>query len=325
MKILHGLETLEPPLAQSVLTIGNFDGVHRAHQQLLAQAGLFAANTGGPVVVLTFEPHPLTVVAPAHAPPRLSTLEDKLRYLDQAGAELVVIARSEPALLSLEPEEFVERIIIQRFHPTHIVEGPSFGFGKGRRGTPESLRLIAAPFGSEVHIVEPVTLEIDEGAALLVSSSLIRRLIKDGKVRRAGLCLGRSYALTGKVVRGDGRGRTLGAATANLDVNDRLLPGDGVFAGTTVFAATRYLTAISIGTNPTFAGSQRRIEAHLLDFDGDLYDHTIRIEFDRRLRGQQAFASSNALADQLRRDIEAVRRGADAPADRESSEQAKAS
>lgn len=307
MKTVHGLESLDPPLTRSVLTIGNFDGMHRAHQQILAQAGLFAANTGGPVVVLTFEPHPLTVVAPAQAPPRLSTIEEKLHDLERAGAEITVIAKSTTELLHLEAEPFVEEVVMRRFRPTHIIEGPSFRFGRARRGTPELLRKVAAGFGCEVHIVEPVTLQIDEGETLLVSSSLIRRLISDGKVRRAGLCLGRPYTLTGQVVEGDRRGRTIGFPTANLEVLGKLVPGDSVYAGRAVVGGRTYSAAISVGVNPTFGGTQRRVEAHLLDFEDDLYGRSLRLEFLRRLRRPKTFDSPNDLVKQLRRDVEAVR------------------
>ena len=307
MKVIDSLETLDPPLERSVLTIGNFDGVHRAHQQLLAQAGLFAANTGGPVVVLTFEPHPLTVVAPQKTPKLLTTLEEKLRCLAEAGADVTVIARSEPGLLSLEPEPFIEKIIWELFHPTHIVEGPSFRFGRSRRGTPELLSRVARGLGCEVHIVEPVTVQIEPGDTLLVSSSLIRRLLGDGKVRRASLCLGRSYALIGKVSQGAGRGRTLGFPTANLAGIEQLIPGDGVYAGWVVVDDRTYSAAISIGSTPTFGGRERQVEAHLLDFTGDLYGKTIRIEFTRRLREQEKFESPSALARQLGVDVKAVR------------------
>lgn len=307
MKILEGLESLDPPLEQSVLTVGNFDGVHRAHQQLLAQAGLFAANTGGPVVVLTFEPHPLTVVAPDKAPPRLSTPEDKLTYLREAGADIVVVARSEPGLLGMEAERFVEDVIIRRFHPTHIVEGPSFGFGRGRRGTPELLARVAGRFSAQVHIVEPITLQIDQGEPMLVSSSLIRRLLGEGKVHRAALCLGRPHVVVGVVVEGERRGRTLGFPTANVAVARQLLPGDGVYSGRATVHGACHRAAISIGINPTFKGTQRRVEAHLLDFDGDIYGESIRVEFLRRLRGQETYDSPEALVRQLRLDVDAVR------------------
>jgi len=313
VKVHFGLEQVDPPIERAVLTIGNFDGFHRAHQQLLAQAGLHAANTGGPVVVLTFEPHPLTVVAPTKAPPRLSPLEEKLRCFAEAGADVAVVARSDPGLLGLEAERFVEEVVRRRFQPTHIVEGPSFGFGRGRKGTADTLRRLAAAFGCEVHIVEPVTLQVDEGETLLVSSSLIRRLIREGKVRRAALCLGRPYALIGTVVEGERRGATLGFPTANLQIREQLVPGHGVFAGNAVLEGARHPCAVSIGAKPTFDGQATIIEAHLLDFGGDLYGKTLRLEFDRRLREQQRFGSPEALAAQLHRDVEAVRQASCPP------------
>lgn len=311
MKVLHGLEALEPPLSRSVVTIGNFDGVHRAHQQLLAQAGLLAGHTGGPLVVLTFEPHPLSVVAPERAPGALASPDEKLRYLAGAGADMVVIARSEPTLLGLEAERFIEEVVVRRFHPTHIVEGPSFGFGRGRKGTPELLQHIAARFGYEVRIVDPVTIRIDEKETLLVSSSLIRRLLFEGKVRRAAACLGRPYSLSGEVVTGDGRGRTIGFPTANIAVAPQIVPADGVYAGRAMFHGDTVVAAISIGNTPTFHGTGRRIEAHLLDFEGELYGEPIRLEFERRLRDQRTFDSPEALVRQLHRDVEAVRDIAD--------------
>ncbi len=312
MKVLHGLEALDPPLTQSVLTIGNFDGVHRAHSQILAQAGLFAANTSGPVVVLTFEPHPLAIVT-GTAPPRLSTHDEKLRYLADAGVDITVVAKSEPSLLELEAERFVEEIIIGRFHPTHIVEGPSFGFGRGRKGTPELLRRIATRFDCEVHILDPITLQIDEGETLMVSSSLIRRLLTEGKVHRAAFCLGRPYSLVGEVVEGDRRGRSIGFPTANVSAPEQLTPGDGVYAGQAVIGNATYLAAISIGRTPTFDGDERKVEAYVLDFSGDLYGRTIRIQFERYLRSQQKFDSPEALVKQMHDDVAAVRGGADQP------------
>jgi riboflavin kinase/FMN adenylyltransferase len=282
--------------------------VHRAHQRLLARASLLAADTDAQVVVLTFEPHPLTVVAPSKTPPRLSTLDEKLSRLAAAGAHITVVAKSEAKLLALEAERFIEEVIVGRFHPTHIVEGPSFGFGRGRKGTSELLQRSAPRFGFEVHILDPVTVRIDGGETLMVSSSLIRRLLAQGQVQQAATCLGRAYALTGKVVVGDQRGRTIGVPTANLEVADQLVPGEGVYAGRAVVNDTDHAAAISIGRAPTFDGTESRIEAHLLDFDGDLYDRSLRLEFQRKLRPQRAFDSPAALAEQLRRDIEAVRR-----------------
>ncbi len=310
MKVIEGLDKLPAPVAQSVLTIGNFDGVHRGHQQLLAQAGLCAANTGGPVIVLTFEPHPVSVITPEHAPPRLMIGDEKRRALAEAGADLIVIAKSEPALLGLEPEQFVDDILWKRFHPTHIVEGPNFGFGRKRRGTPEMLHELAGRHGCEVHILKPVTLDIDERETLLVSSTVIRDLIQQGKVRRASLCLGRPYALLGRVVHGAQRGRRIGVPTANLEPEDQLVPGESVYSGVARVGNLHRPCAISIGRTPTFSDGALQIEAHLLDFDGDLYDKPMRLEFHHRLRHQQKFESTEALLEQLQQDIAAVRREA---------------
>ncbi|HNQ23715.1 MAG TPA: bifunctional riboflavin kinase/FAD synthetase [Phycisphaerae bacterium] len=307
MKVYHGIETLEPPLSQCVLTVGNFDGVHRAHQQLIAQAGLFAANTGGPVVVLTFEPHPLSVVRAAQAPPRLSLPEQKLGYLADAGADITVVARSEPALLGMEPEDFVETVLVRRLHPTHMVEGPSFGFGRGRRGNAELLQRLGQRHGFQVHVVEPVTVQVDQGETVMVSSSLIRRLLEQGKVHRAALCLGRPYTLMGTVSSGARRGRKLGFPTANVDVTEQLLPGDGVYAGRVVVGDRPYRAAVSIGTRVTFGPGQRQLEAYLLDFQGDLYGQVLGVELHRWLREQRRFESPPELVEQLQRDAAEVR------------------
>ncbi len=313
MKVYQGIEAVDPPLTSSVLTIGNFDGVHRGHQQLLAQSGLFAANTGGPVVVLTFDPHPLSVIAPDRSPKQLCSLEVKIAQLGRAGADVVVVAKSGLELFEREAEDFIDDVIFKRFSPTHIVEGPNFRFGKGRRGTPELLKEQAARRGCEVHTLEPVHLEIDEGERVLVSSSVVRKLLMEGKIKRAALCLGRPYVLEGKVITGKGRGRGLGYPTANLGETDQLVPGDGVYAAVArlgVGGKERYPCALSVGRTPTFddtGQAPRQVEAYLLDFRGNVYGLHIEIEFRGRLRDQIKFDSTEALIAQMDNDVMRVR------------------
>ncbi|MBI4716428.1 MAG: riboflavin biosynthesis protein RibF [Planctomycetes bacterium] len=309
MRTFHGIESL-PPLASSVLTIGNFDGVHRAHRQIIDTARRLAAQAQAPVAVLTFEPHPLTVVAPERAPQRLGTPDDKLRHLAEAGADITVVVRSEPSFFNLDAEAFVETIVRPRFHPRCIVEGESFGFGRGRQGGAGTLRELAARFGCEVRIVEPVRVSLGDGE-VVVSSSLIRSRLASGDVAAAAACLGRPYAMTGRVVAGHSRGKALGFPTANLSAPDQMVPGDGVYAGTGWLAGEAHPAAISIGHTPTFGGTARQIEAHLVGFTGETYGQTLRIEFRRLLRAQRKFETPGALARQLARDVDEVRRCAD--------------
>lgn len=308
MRLVRGSEFTGFSVPASVLTIGNFDGVHCGHRQILAQAGLFAADQRVPVAVLTFEPHPLAVVGPRQAPPRLTPPEERYTLLRQAGADIVAVADSTPALLGLTPEAFIDQVVIPRFHPTHVVEGASFGFGRGRKGTTDTLRDLGRSHGFEVFIVEPVRMQVEHNETVLVSSSLIRALLRAGRVDRAALCLGRAFTLIGVVGRGAQRGVHLGFPTANLDVADQLIPGDGVYSGEAHVSSGSYPAAISIGPAPTFDGGISRVEAHLLGFSGDLYEQPLRLDFHRPLRGQKKFASREELIQQIAADVEQVRR-----------------
>ncbi len=307
MQVVRGLECVEPLAGGSVLTVGNFDGVHRAHRALLERARQLGDEAGLPVVLLTFDPHPLTVVAPQKVPPRLMLLEDRLRCFEQDGVDLAVVARSEPGLMGLEAETFVARIVVGLFRPRHVVEGPSFGFGRGRKGNAALLARFADRSGYRLHLVEAVTVDVTDGDPALVSSSLVRRLLQEGRVEKACECLTRPYAITSTVAAGYGLGRRIGVPTANLAPCELLMPGDGVYAGWAWTGGQRFACAINVGPAPTFEVGERRVEAHLLDFNGDLYGRGMRVEFVRRLRGQTKFVSAAALADQLQRDIQAVR------------------
>ena len=308
-RIIHGLDAVDPPFAASVLTVGNFDGVNRAHQHLLSQGALLSAATGHPLVVLTFEPHPLTVVAPDRAPARLTSESEKIRLLGEAGVDVVVVAHADAKLLGMTAEEFVQDVICELFHPSHLVEGANFGFGRGRKGDNETLRRLGRELGFQTCVVEPLKLQVEPGqAAETVSSTLVRRLLREGKVQQASACLGRRYVLEGQIGRAQQRGRSLGFPTANLQVEDQLIPAEGVYAGFAQIGPARHSAAISIGRTPTFGENVLQIEAHLLDFEGDLCGKTMRLEFQRWLRAQKRFESPEALIAQIEADVACVRR-----------------
>lgn len=304
MQILYGLHALPQLPRNAVVSIGNFDGVHRGHQHILRLATRLKSQSNGPsAAVITFEPHPLTVLRPEMVPPRLSAADRKQQFIADAGIDHLLILPPEPAVLELTAEMFWRRLS-DAVKPTALVEGRSFSFGKGRSGTVERLKAWAEPEGTRVHVVPPVEVALLDMSLVPASSSLIRWLLAHGRVRDAAVCLGRPYELSGPVIQGHQRGRTIGVPTANLDCAEQLVPAPGVYAARTTVGGTTYAVALSIGTMPTFGDDHRRqVEAHLIGFDGDLYGQTLRLELLDWLRDQQKFASLDALKAQLSRDI----------------------
>lgn len=308
MRILKGLEGLRQLPPRTVMTIGNYDGVHLGHRRLLEMcASLRTPQTGG-VAVVTFEPHPLTVLKPELAPPRLSPPRIKEQLLAEAGVDYLVELPPSPEVLNLTAEQFWE-ILRDQVRPTDLVEGDNFNFGKGRGGNIERLRQWTRESAVRLHTVEPVTVVLLDLRIVPVSSSLIRWLLATGRVRDAAICLGRAYVLEGSVVKGYQRGRTIGVPTANLDCGDQHVPADGVYAGRCTVGGTTYPAAVSIGTMQTFGRNLRhQIEAHLIGFDGDLYGQVLQVEMLDWLRDQRKFAGIEALKAKMAEDIETTRR-----------------
>ena len=230
-----------------------------------------------------------------------------MEQLLQCGVNHVVIAESRPALLQIEAEAFIESVIVARFRPIAIVEGFNFGFGKGRRGSGDTLKQFASQWDYEVELVEPFNQTLNDGHETRTSSSLIRRLISEGKVREAADGLGRHFALEGPVVEGSKRGRQIGFPTANLAIADQIIPADGVYAGSVMIDGATKRCAISIGSTPTFDGQIQQVEAHVLDYDGDLYGRTLKLEFIEHVREQTKFSSIEALVGQITADVDFVR------------------
>jgi riboflavin kinase/FMN adenylyltransferase len=299
-----------------VLSIGNYDGMHLGHARLLEVARtLRAGSRSGRIAVATFEPHPLTVLRPALAPPRLTPPEIKQALLEQAGVDDYVILPPAPEVLNLSAEDFWS-ILRDNVKPSHLIEGSTFHFGKGRGGTIERLRkwceqtqLEADPI--EFHVMDAVTAVLLDLAIVPVSSSLIRWLLAYGRARDAAICLGRPYALRGEVIRGFGRGKQLGIPTANIRCDDQLICADGVYAARCRLDGTSYPAALSIGSLPTFEQQNHQVEAHLIGFDGDLYGRTIEIEVLDYLREQRKYGGVEPLMAQIGRDLEKVRQEAD--------------
>lgn len=287
-----------------VACVGVFDGVHRGHRALVAHARERADARGLPLVVVTFDPHPMSVVRPGTEPTLLATLDHRIELLLEAGADEVDVLEFDADLASTEPEEFVEALLVDRLGVREIVVGENFRFGHLARGTTETLRAEGERLGFEVSVLPLVGADDQRW-----SSTRTRRLIAEGDVDGAARALGRPYRLDGVVVHGDHRGRELGFPTANLQwEGSPTIPADGVYAGWVTTESDRYPAAISVGTNPQFDGRERRVEAYVLDRDDlDLYGQSIGVWFTDRIRGQETFPDAVALVERMGDDVDAAR------------------
>ena len=303
MKVHQSLESFDPPPGGVVLTIGNFDGFHRGHQELVRVARQVAASrTSASVVALTFEPHPRTILSPGHAPPQLTTADDKLDLLTRCGVDEVIVMRSEPKLFQRSAREFLE-LITRRCRPFAMIEGASFSFGRGREGSVAMLAESASRLGYALTVVDTLICAELPGKPG-ISSSAIRDAVARGDVAAAEAMLARPYSVTGTVAAGAGRGKSLGFPTANLEDIPQLVPGEAVYAAAAELTDGRlHAAAVNIGPQPTFDSDVRRVEAHLIDFDGNMRGSRLRIHFFARIRGQIKFATPDELAAQLREDV----------------------
>jgi riboflavin kinase/FMN adenylyltransferase len=330
-----GTAGVPPAWQHGAVTIGNFDAVHRGHQLLAARTRFWADRLQGPALAITFDPPPHQVLHPGSERPPLTTLEERAAWLEQAGVDHLIVLQTNRELLSWEAEEFFQRVLVQQLRAKALVEGRDFRFGRQRRGDVILLEQWCRQAGCHFEVVSPV---LHEGAP--ISSSRVRQAVEQGQVELARWLLGRPYSVAGQVVVGARRGQTLGFPTANLDGIRTLLPANGVyvvrvtedrfhrFAANAVLPPEGTSTAVGkpdaadshrsplllprlgaahIGPNPTFGEHQRKLEVHLLDFQGDLYGQALRVEFLARLRDTRRFPSPEELQEQLRQDIEAVR------------------
>jgi riboflavin kinase/FMN adenylyltransferase len=284
-----------------VLAIGIFDGVHLGHQQIIS-----SARDHGDVTVITFDPHPVSVVAPERTPTQIISLKDRIELLKSAGANSVEVINFTKEFSQSSADQFIEDVLVGRFAAEHVVIGQNFNFGHKAQGTPKYLAQVGPKYGFDVNIVK---LAEDRGSA--ISSTRIRSLIIDGQIERANELLTRNYYLSGPVVHGEKRGREIGYPTANIGLeNLATIPADGVYAGWLTVENQRWPAAISIGTNPTFAGVRgRQVEAYAIDQTGlDLYDKVAKVEFGFRLRDTLKFDGLAPLLDQMKIDCDQARK-----------------
>lgn len=300
----------------SVVTFGNFDGVHRGHQQVLSQLTRTARLNGARAVAITFDPHPALVHRPESAPELIMGLPDKLEALGELGLDAILVMKYSLNLASLTPEEFVEQVFVDSLHASHVVIGHDARFGRGNSGDLETMKQLGVKFGFEVLVIsefgsEGYPLHDDGGKDRRCSSTWVREALQEGDVATAAAVLGRPHRMRGEVVHGAARGRALGFPTANLAHEaSGFIPADGIYAGWLVdHAGTRWPAAISVGSNPTFDGVSRQVEAHVIDRpeesveDFDLYGQTVIVEFVQRLRGMVAYRGPEALVEQMRLDV----------------------
>jgi len=303
MQVVHGHHNA-PAWRGAAIAIGNFDGVHLGHRALIARARELAAARDALTVALTFDPHPSTLLAPARAPLRLTSIERRIELLAEAGVDAVVVEPFTRELADIAPDAFIDDVMILALRARAIIVGYDFRFGQGRTGTAEALRAHGVDAGIEVAIVPAVKVDGDVAA-----STKIRGHLRAGELARAERMLGRPWDVDGVVVHGAERGRAIGVPTANIVPEVELAIAPGIYAVTLGVEGGPAMPAVaSLGTNPTFVDDGGLVlEVHVLDWTGDLYDRRVRTTFIARLRDEQKFESVEALVSQIGRDIAEAR------------------
>lgn len=302
MKVVRDFSGLNE-IKNSVLTLGNFDGLHIGHRRVLEKVVERARRFGAPSVVYTFEPHPLKVVSPEKSPPLLIDIEDKIRLINETGADWLVLAEFTKAFAATHPRQFVEDVLVNALSVREVWVGHDFSFGKGKSGTVEYLKELGGEFGFRVFVVDAY-----KRRGEVVSSSRIRAYVKDGEVKKAAALLGRLYSIKGKVVGGREIGKEIGFPTANLEVESELVPKNGVYAAFAIVEGREREAVLNIGVAPTFGGKGRTIEVHILDFCDNIYGKKVEVRFASRLRDETAFPSRDALVKAIKKDIDRTRK-----------------
>ena len=302
MEVFRHIEDFRRPELKTVVTMGNFDGIHLGHQALVANAVAEAKQSRTQSVVFTFDPHPLKLLAPERAPQMIVNHQDKMDILKTLGVDAVIVQSFDRRFASIQAEDFVRRYLIERLNLSKIWLGRDLRFGRAREGDAEDLIRWGSDLGFSVGIVEPILLQ-----GKRISSSRIRHLIEQGRVDEVQPMLGRYHFISGNVVNGHHRGRELGFPTANLAAATELIPRDGIYATIMELQNRSWMSVSSVGHNPTFGNGLRTIEAYVLDFAQNIYGERVKLSFIQRIREERKFAQIELLVTQMHEDVEAAR------------------
>jgi len=298
MILISDLSKIKNRFDSSIITLGNFDGLHLGHQELIKKIIQRARETSSLSMVVTFRPHPLKILAPDKCPPLISIYEEKIRLIEKLGIDVLVKIPFSLDFAAMEPRDFVKNILRDLLGAREIFVGYNYRFGKGRKGDIRMLNELGKELGFVVREIEQVSLNGE-----VISSTRIRRLLKDGEVEDAAKFLGRPYALCGIVVKGDGRGRGLGFPTANIASKHAIIPSNGVYAVKLFVRDRHYDGIVNIGTRPTFEAKTLAIEVHIFGFDEDIYGEEVSIYFIGRIREEKRFAGAQELISQIKEDV----------------------
>jgi len=304
MEIILGIERLSRPFVNPVVTLGNFDGVHLGHRKIFARIKEEASRGNGEAVVMTFDPHPLKVLAPDRCPPLLTCFRKKMALIEASGIETVLCIPFTKAFSQMSPSVFVKEIMVDKVAVKKIIVGYNYHFGKNKEGNVETLRRLGKSLSVDVDVMDPWIVD-----GTVVSSSRIRTLIKAGDLETAAKLLGREFSVSGPVVEGAKRGRTLGFPTANVAMSDQVTPRSGVYAVEVLWNGLLFDGVANIGVNPTFrpdpseGKAKVSFEVYILDFDRNIYGDEIEVSFKKRIRDEVRFGSTAELIDHIQSDV----------------------
>lgn len=298
MKIFRHIEDQGLSMSGTVATVGNFDGVHLGHQALIRNTVEESKRLGYPSSVLTFEPHPLKILAPERAPLLILSYEDKMELLESLGVDIVVAQRFDREFANIAADEFVRRFLVDRLKIKKLWVGRDLRFGQGRKGGTDTLLRLAPGGGFEVGVLDPILLD-----GIRISSSRIRQLVEEGRVDEVRRMLGRYHFVSGRIVTGHRRGQELGFPTANIASQTEVIPLNGIYATSIQFKNKRWLSVSSVGVNPTFGDGPRTVESFILDFGDDIYGEWVKLSFVQRIREEKKFVMINDLIAQMHEDV----------------------